>query len=187
MAQGRDLRRAIDRLVNDLTRVAERVIAVEVERAIALATAPVERSARASKARASKGRAPRAERPDAGLARKLRAQQAAELREQRRAEREKERAEREAARARRKLEREQLRQELMSAREAARQARDGERSQAQVDRSAAREAKLKALEAERAAQLAPPPLVVFKRSRDGQVTVLQPRPVEADGTVAPRT
>ena len=36
MSHGRDFRRAIDRLAADLTRIAERAIAIEIERAIAL-------------------------------------------------------------------------------------------------------------------------------------------------------
>jgi hypothetical protein len=55
-----------------------------------------------------------------------------------------------------------------------------ERSKLKQDSVASREARHKALTEKAAAAAAPPPLLVFKRSRDGQVTVLQPRPVEGD-------
>lgn len=171
MAHGRDFQRAIDRLTADLTRIAERVIAIEVERAIAQATARMDRRPRPPKAAARPAKS-----VPSGPSR-------SELAAQRRAEREQareaERKEREEARERRRQEREQLRQELLAAREATRQERDRDRH----DKVSARAAKQKAREAEEAARLSPPPLVVFKRSRDGQVTVLQPRPVETENGV----
>jgi hypothetical protein len=57
----------------------------------------------------------------------------------------------------------------------ARQARAGERVRAKQEKTTGL---LEEREKARAEKLAPPPLVVFKRSRDGQVTVLKPRPVE---------
>ena len=108
----------------------------------------------------------------------------AELAELRRAQREAERKERELSRERRRQEREQLKEELLAAREAARSQRELERDKERQERAAARLAKQHALQAEEAARLAPPPLVVFKRSRDGQVTVLSPRPVEGEAAAA---
>ncbi|HWA76126.1 MAG TPA: hypothetical protein VG937_27495 [Polyangiaceae bacterium] len=170
MSHGRDFRRAIDRLAADLTRIAERAIAIEVERAIALAI-PLERK---SKRSASTTRS--AQRSSAAAERKARAAERraarAALRAERFAAKEAERKERETERLRRKSEREQLRQELKSARDAARQAKITERNKAKQESLASREARHRAL-TEKA--VTPPPLVVFKRSRDGQVTVLQPR------------
>lgn len=173
MSHGRDFRRAIDRLAADLTRIAERAIAVEVERAIALAI-PIERKyKRSASTRNAQRRSAVAERK--ARAAERRAARAA-LRAERLAAKEAERKERETERLRRKEEREQLRLELKSAREAVRQAKINERNKTKQESVASREARHRAL-TEKAAT--PPPLVVFKRSRDGQVTVLQPRiPVE---------
>ncbi|HLV68375.1 MAG TPA: hypothetical protein VKY73_21310 [Polyangiaceae bacterium] len=157
MPLDRSFRRAIDRLVSDLSRLAEDVIKNEVARAVARATqvprAPAKRKTRAPARR----RGPSA------------AEKAA-LREQRQKERE-------ARRLARLEERERLRAERQAQREAARKAREEERERQRQQRIAEREAERKAREAEREAALAPPPLVVFKRTRDGQVTVLKPRPV----------
>jgi hypothetical protein len=172
MAHGRDFRRAIDRLVSDLTRVAELAIAQEVERAIDLAVRPIEIHTRGSAS--TRG----ARRGGNGPQRKSRAERALERHAKREAERlrrEAERSEREAERLRRKSERDQLRQELKAARDMARQARAGERTRAKQQKVGLLEEREKA----RVEKLAPPPLVVFKRSRDGQVTVLKPRPVES--------
>lgn len=178
MSHGRDFRRAIDRLAADLTRIAERAISIEIERAIALAIDPIERNAKRSAA-TRRARAGSAAEERKALAAERRAARAAE-RARRRAEREAERSQRETERLRRKEERNQLRLELKSAREAARQARTTERSKLKQDSVASREARHKALTEKAAAAAAPPPLMVFKRSRDGQVTVLQPRQVEAE-------
>lgn len=166
MAQGREFQRAIDRLVADLTRFAERAIAKEIEHAITQATARVDRRPRRQSTAV-------ATTTPSGPSR-------SEVAALRRAEREAERKEREAARERRRQEREQLKEELLAAREAARSQRDLERDKDRQEKAAARLAKQQEREAEEAARLAPPPLVVFKRSRDGQVTVLQPRPVDED-------
>jgi len=172
MAHGRDLRSAIDRLVADLTRIAERAISVEIERAIALAIDPIERNRKSSaKARREQAKA------DALAAREQRAAERQANREAERSEREAERAERETERLKRKEARESLRQELKAARDLARQARSAEKAkvrQESVEAREAREARHRALTEKKPE---PPPLMVFKRSRDGQVTVLQPRPI----------
>src|SRR6187455_1723959 len=172
MAHGRDLRSAIDRLVADLTRIAERAISVEIERAIALAIDPIERNRKSSaKARREQAKA------DALAAREQRAAE-------RLANREAERSERETERLKRKEARESLRQELKAARDLARQARSAEKAkvrQESVEAREAREARHRALTEKKPE---PPPLMVFKRSRDGQVTVLQPRPLAEQAAAA---
>lgn len=176
MSHGRDFRRAIDRLAADLTRFAERAIAIEVERAISLAIPIGRNTKRLLPTRRTRG-------PSAADERKARAAERRAARAVERAERfaakEAERKERETERLRRKEERDQLRSELKSARDAARQARITERNKAKQESVASREARHKALTQKAAA---PPPLMVFKRSRDGQVTVLQPRAVEPETT-----
>ena len=83
MAHGRDLRRAIDRLVADLTRIAERAIAIEIERAIALAIDPIERNQKSSaKARREQAKV------EARAAREQRAAERAQRQAERQAERE---------------------------------------------------------------------------------------------------
>jgi hypothetical protein len=176
MANGRDFRRAIDRLADDLIQIARQAITIEVKRAIALAVPDhSERRPRRGPGRRSSGGPTKAE-ERAALAAERREQRAAE-RAQRLAEREAERSERETERLRRKSEREQLKQELKSARDAARQARSLERAKAKQETPGSREARHKAL-----TEKAPPPpqVVVFKRSRDGQLTMLKPRTVEND-------
>lgn len=182
MANGRDFQRAIDRLAADLTRIAGKAIAQEVARALALAVPKIrknERKARTAervraKAAAAKERAARAAERRAARATERAARQA---------EREAERAERETTRLRRKEERDQLRAELKSARDAVRQAQQLERAKVKQESVASREARHRAL----TEKAAPPQVVVFKRSRDGQVTVLKPqRPAENDGVpIAP--
>lgn len=190
MAHGHDFRRAIDRIVDDLTRIAERAIAIEVERAIALAIDPIERTAQRSAAQARRAGVTSAAAERAAFAAERRAARAEE-RERRVAEREQEKSERDAERQRRKDEREQLRAELKAAREAVRTAQAADRARAKQEAAKtkldvpgereAREARHRALTEK---QHEPPPLVVFKRSRDGQVTVLQPKPVEGENQAA---
>ena len=163
MAQGREFQRAIDRLVLDLTRFAERAIAREIERAITEATSKIDR------------------RPRRQAVAKPTGPSRSELAAIKRAQKEVERREREESRERRRQEREQLKQELLQAREAARSQREVDRDQQRQERAAARLAKEREAEAEAAARLAPPPLVVFTRSRDGQVTVLQPKQPATEG------
>jgi hypothetical protein len=51
--------------------------------------------------------------------------------------------------------------------------------QTKRDKAQQREAERRARQEALEKALAPPPVVVFKRTRDGQVTVLKPRPVAA--------
>ena len=177
MANGRDFERAIDRLAADLTRIAEKAIAQEVARALALAVPKLKKDKRKARIE-ERDRAKAAARLErAKRTAERRAARAAERAERKQA-RDAERAERETTRLRRKEERDQLRDELKSARDAVRQAKAMERAKAKQESVASREARHRAL-TEKAA--APPPVVVFKRSRDGQVTVLKPqRPAETE-------
>jgi hypothetical protein len=162
MPAGTALSRAIDRLVSDLSRIAQRVVTEEVNRAFLQVSARNAKPGRKAKARTSLESR----------------REAARLRKQAQEQRKLERA---TARKQRKDELERLKQERAALRMAARNARD----QAKRERVEQREAERQAREEARKAALAPPPVVVFKRTRDGQVTVLKPRPVAAEGAPAP--
>lgn len=145
---------AIDRLVADLTTIAETAIRQGVEAAIAQAT-PRTRPARASR--------------DKSLSYTERTL----LKLERAAERKKKRDERAQARGAeameraelRRQEREQRKAERLKERQAAQRARTEERERLRSERMA-----------RQAAALLPPPPVVVKRARDGQITVLERRP-----------
>jgi flagellar motility protein MotE (MotC chaperone) len=168
MPAGTAFSRAIDSLVRDLTRLAEVVISEEVTRAFERATP---RSAKAAPKR------PRRSPEDRGEVVRLKAE-----------EREQRKQARQAERQQRKEELARLKQERAALRTAAKEARLEAKEQLKRDKLAQREAEVKAREDARQAALAPPPVVVFKRARDGQVTVLKPRPVAAaaaEGTPPP--
>jgi hypothetical protein len=169
MPAGSALSRAIDRLVRDLTRLAEDVVSHEVKRAIVGATAQ-RAKARPQRQTRSPALSPESRREAA----RLKAEQSAERKQLRAAERQQ-----------RKEELARLKQERAAARAAARNARLEAKDQVRREKMALREAEVKAREDARAAALAPPPVVVFKRARDGQVTMLKPRPVAAEGTPPP--